>query len=83
MKEPELRYNSKNKHDMRDPYPVFYYSMLKFIDSLPDVWFFKECIPVDYDGDRFTLTLHDGRNHELIVSAVKSGSEYKFTINRS
>lgn len=50
MKEPKLRYNSHNKHDLRDPYPVFYYSMLKFIDSLPGNWFFDECIPFDYDG---------------------------------
>ena len=83
MKEPKLRYNSHNKHDLRDPYPVFYYSMLKFIDSLPGNWFFDECIPFDYDGYSFVLTLHDGKNHKMHVSAVKLDGTYRFTTNNS
>lgn len=78
MKEFELYYNAKTKHDLKDPYPRFYYSMLDFISSLPDQWFFKECYVVESDGSLFHLILHDGRNHILDVSAVRNGSSYDF-----
>lgn len=80
MKEPKLYYTGHDKHDIRDPYPNFYYSMLKFIKSLPDTWFFKRCEVVEYDGSLFVLTLHDGKRNELIVSAAKSDSGYDFTV---
>lgn len=80
MKEPKLYYTGHNRHDIRDPYPTFYYAMLKFIESLPDTWYFKRCDVVEYDGSLFVLTLHDGKNNELTVSASKTDSGYNFTI---
>lgn len=80
MKEPKLYYTGRDKHDMKDPYPTFYYSMLDFIKSLPDTWFFLRCDVIEEDGSRFVLTLHDGKRNERIISAVKSKFGYDFTV---
>lgn len=80
MKEPEQYYS--NYSDLKEDYPHFALELRKYIDSLHERWFFKECFNPDCDGSRFAVELHNGGKAVKSIFAIKSGSSYSFEENQ-
>lgn len=80
MKDSEQYYS--NYSDLKEDYPLFALELRKYIDSLHERWFFKNCFNPDFDGSRFAVELHGGGKNTKTLSAVKSGSSYVFEENQ-
>ena len=80
MKDPEQYYSDYS--GLKEDYPLFALELRKYIDSLHERWFFKECFNPDCDGSRFAVELHDGGKKSKSLFAIKSGSSYVFEENQ-